>query len=413
MTVNENYALIIQALDSVLSAHEKIIAMLECDDHKEAVLMLGNIDSALADIYEVFIASYGDKNAALSLIDNCREKIGDVCSCLQSYNPENEIHIWECIESIKKVLFKTKILTGRAEGIHDEGELETHVYRPKCADEVGIRSDKKALNKTAIVIQGPIKYDDNFTYETVKLYNLLYPECEIILSTWEDETERVKELFTDLKVTLCFSSKPIHAGFGNSAFQTISSKKGIDKAIVLGCERICKTRTDQRFYKPNLFYELDRLLDLFPLKTDTEQKKRIVCISTTTDKNRFYNICDMFVYGDAEDINRYFNCPIDERDYDVHMQMVWTNAVDFAKLRYAEEWFTTHFIESLGYELKWTKEDSDFYRNNLFIIIDASLLDFVWMKYNSDEYKDRYYNSNKQLESKYVGFLEWLSEQDK
>ncbi len=413
MTVNENYALIIQALDSVLSAHEKIIAMLECDDHKEAVLMLGSIDSALADIYEVFIASYGDKNAALSLIDNCREKIGDVCSCLQSYNPENEIHIWECIESIKKVLFKTKLLTGRAEGIHDEGEFATHVYRPKNADEVGIRSEKKAINKTGIVIQGPIKYEDNFTYETVKLYNLLYPECEIILSTWEDETERVKELFADLKVTLCFSSKPIHAGFGNSAFQTISSKKGIDKAIVLGCERICKTRTDQRIYKPNLFYELDRLLDLFPLKTDTEQKKRIICISTTTDKNRFYNICDMFVYGDAEDINRYFSCPIDERDYDVHMQMVWTNAVDFAKLRYAEEWFTTHFIESLGYELKWTKEDSDFYRNNLFIIIDASLLDFVWMKYNSDEYKDRYYNSNKQLESKYVGFLEWLSEQNK
>ena len=121
----------------------------------------------------------------------------------------------------------------------------------------------------------------------------------------------------------------------------------------------------------------------------------------------------MFVYGDAEDINRYFSCPIDERNYDGNTQVVWTNAVDFAKLRFAEEWFTTHFIESLGYELKWTKEDSDFYRNNLFIIIDASLLDFVWMKYNSDEYKDRYYNSNRQLVPSFVGFLEWLSEQDK
>ena len=413
MTVNENYALIIQALDSVLSAHEKIIAMLECDDHKEAGLMLENIDSALADVYEVFKASYGDKNSALSLIDNCREKIGDVCRGLQRYNPENEIHIFECVESIKNDFYKIKLLTSRSEGIHDEGEFATHVYRPKNADEVGIRSEKRAKRKTAIVIQGPIKYEDNFTYETVKLYNLLYPECEVVLSTWEDEAEKAKELFDDLKVSLCFSSKPAHAGFGNSAFQTISSKKGIDKAIELGCERICKTRTDQRFYKPNLFYELDRLLDLFPLKTDTEQKKRIVCISTTTDKNRFYNICDMFVYGDASDINRYFSCPIDERDYDGKTQVVWTNATDFAKLRFAEEWFTTHFIESLGYELKWTKEDSDFYRNNLFIIIDASLLDFVWMKYNSDEYKDRYYNSNRQLVPSFVGFLEWLSEQNK
>ena len=198
MTVNENYALIIQALDSMLSAYEKIIVMLKCDDHEEAVLMLGNIDSALADIYEIFKASYGDKNSALSLIDNCREKIGEVCRGLQSYNPENEIHIFECIESVKKVLIKIKLLTNRAEGIHDEGEFATHVYRPKNADEVGIRSEKRAKRKTAIVIQGPIKYEDNFTYETVKLYNLLYPECEVVLSTWEDEAEKAKEFFVQI-----------------------------------------------------------------------------------------------------------------------------------------------------------------------------------------------------------------------
>lgn len=404
--------LTISAINTLQEAFEKAVIAINDNRIYNAVSIINNIDDALADLKEIIGSANGYLNASLYRIGDCKQVLRELNYELQQVDYDNE-KLNKYIKDVRFFLKKIRILLIRNLGMHDEDEFETYVYRPKCADEVGIRSDKKALNKTAIVIQGPIKYDDNFTYETVKLYNLLYPECEIILSTWEDETKRVKELFTDLKVTLCFSSKPIHAGFGNSAFQTISSKKGIDKAIELGCERICKTRTDQRFYKTNLFYELDRLLDLFPLKENTEQNKRIICISTTTDKNRFYNICDMFVYGDAEDINRYFSCPIDERDYDVHMQMVWTNAVDFAKLRYAEEWFTTHFIESLGYELKWTKEDSDYYRNNLFIIIDASLLDFVWMKYNSDEYKDRYYNSNKQLESKYVGFLEWLSEQDK
>ena len=411
MAVNENYSLIIQVLDSVLAAYEKAVTMLKSGNYGNAFSVLNNINLAFSDLQDLLQASYGDKNSALYRIADCREQIQSFCTKLQQDVQFDEANANATCEEIGKLIRKIRILVDRSEGIHDEGEFKTVVYRPKRADELGIRSDKRTTKKTAIVIQGPIKYEDDFTLETVKIYKMLYPECQIIVSTWEDERNRAGELLGGEDVILCFSSKPLHAGYGNSAFQTISSRKGVDKALELGCERICKTRTDQRFYNPNLFYELEKLLELFPVEKGTAQKERVICISTTTDKNRLYNICDMFVYGDADDVNRYFSCPLDERDYDSTTQVVWTNAAEFARQRFAEEWFVTHFIESLGYELKWTYEDSDYYRNKLFMIIDASLLDFVWMKYNNDEYKDRYYNSQKPLVPSYVGFLEWLSEQ--
>lgn len=411
MAVNENYALIVQVLESVLTAHDKAVIMLGSRNYGNAISVFNNINLALSDLKDLLQASYGDKNAALYRITECQECLQNLSFDLQQGAQSEEACVSTRCENIGKLIRKIRVLVDRAENIHDDGEFETVVHRPKRADEIGIGSDKGAINRTAIVIQGPIKYEDDFTLETVKIYKLLYPECIIIVSTWEDEKDKAMDLFAGQDITLCFSPKPLHAGYGNSAFQTVSSKKGVDKALELGCKKICKTRTDQRFYKPNLFYELERLLKLFPVESGSAQKERLICISTTTDKNRLYNICDMFVYGDAEDVNRCFSCPLDERDYDQTTQVVWTNAEEFARQRFAEEWFVTHFIESLGYELKWTYEDSDYYRNKLFIIVDASLLDFVWMKYNNDEYKDRYFNSQKPLVPSYVGFLEWLSEQ--
>ncbi len=44
-----------------------------------------------------------------------------------------------------------------------------------------------SLEDTAIVMQGPIMYDDDFTMETLYRYRAIYPDTLIILSTWEGE----------------------------------------------------------------------------------------------------------------------------------------------------------------------------------------------------------------------------------
>ena len=43
------------------------------------------------------------------------------------------------------------------------------------------------FNDTAIVIQRPITYDNNYTADTFKLYRSIYPKVPIVVSTWKGE----------------------------------------------------------------------------------------------------------------------------------------------------------------------------------------------------------------------------------
>ena len=52
----------------------------------------------------------------------------------------------------------------------------TFHLRPKRADKIGTVADKSLkYSKVAIVIQGPIVYDEDFTLETIKLYKKIFP----------------------------------------------------------------------------------------------------------------------------------------------------------------------------------------------------------------------------------------------
>lgn len=46
---------------------------------------------------------------------------------------------------------------------------------------------KYMVDNLAIVMQGPIRKEDNFTYNTVKYYRDIYPNAKVIVSTWIDE----------------------------------------------------------------------------------------------------------------------------------------------------------------------------------------------------------------------------------
>lgn len=302
-------------------------------------------------------------------------------------------------------LGKAKMLLMRLMGMETAEQIRTIHDRPKYADEVGIFSKKPLNVKVGIVIQGQIKGEDDYTFETVKLYRKLYPDCEIIVSTWEDEEGT--EIYEEYGAHVVKNAKPVHPGYGNAAYQTISSYNGLMYAKSLGCEYLCKTRSDQRFYLPDLFAYLNDMLDRYPLRLKTAQKKRLIAVDITTLSHlRQYNICDMFIYGVAEDVIDYFSCPVDQRDFKL---VEWTTPEAFARERFAEAWFATYYIEKLGFELKWTMEDSDYYQNELFIIIDACMIDLTWTKYNNHEYYGRRYNGSLEIS----GFMEWLAAQPK
>jgi len=61
---------------------------------------------------------------------------------------------------------------------------------PKHAEDIGIWSDQLVHSpRIAIVLQGPLKKEDDFTLETIKLYKKSFNEAIIILSTWDDENK--------------------------------------------------------------------------------------------------------------------------------------------------------------------------------------------------------------------------------
>lgn len=303
------------------------------------------------------------------------------------------------IKTLKNIL--------RQHGIAQD-DYYTYHYRPKRAGEV-MNFMPESMPKVGIVIQGPLRKEDDFTVETVKLYKNFYPDSPIIVSTWDTESEADLEHIQSL-CELCVS----HFDKNEGNFQRTTSLTGIVKAQELGCEYVLKTRADQRVYAPRLLSFMVKMIADFPIRIKCAAIGRLICNGSGVFSDRLYNMSDQFVFGHSEDMYRFFACPIDERKtvdtnipYIDHRQ----HEIAVSKLRIGEMWFTTHYLESLGFNLKWTHEDSDFYRNELFIVIDNAMMDFYWPKYSDEEYRWREYYERDSYHP--VSFADWYVEQTK
>ena len=68
----------------------------------------------------------------------------------------------------------------------------SYSLKPKVSSNFNLVSTSSyKKNKFAIILQGPIGDEGNFVQETVKIYNKIFPNCKIILSTWDHENEKV------------------------------------------------------------------------------------------------------------------------------------------------------------------------------------------------------------------------------
>lgn len=296
----------------------------------------------------------------------------------------------------------------RQHGFATTNSFFTMHLRPKRADGISLFIPENYSN-VGIVIQGPLNHKDNFTLETVRLYKKYYPQTPIIVSTWDSEREE------DLKRIQCECELCVsHFDKEEGNYQRTTSLAGIARARELGCEYIMKTRTDQRLYASQILSFLIKLIGDFPVKLNCAAKGRLVACELSTFSNRQYNISDMFIFGKSDDVLRYFSCPLDRRGDNGYDKLVFHDFLqfqaDYSKLRIGEIWFASHYIESLGFELKWTFDDSDYYRNELFIIVDNAMLELYWPKYGSVN-EHRWKTYTKQDSYHPVTFKEWYMAQ--
>lgn len=286
------------------------------------------------------------------------------------------------------------------------GVFFTYALRPEHSKHFGMRKKSTIYPKIGIVIQGPIITDRNFTLETVKIYQKIFPEAEIVVSTWNDEHPDVLSEFHKENLTLVLNEKPPQGKpWGpNFNLQLVSSLAGVKMCQELNCEYVLKTRTDVRIYRPDALRFFYNLTEKFPIVADCGQKKRIIGVSLNTYKYRLYDLSDMTVFGSTADMLLYWGAELDYRD--ISTDNAKTNRL-FSILNIGEVYLVTEFMKKINYALKWTLKDSWRVFAEHFCVIDQQSIELYWHKYSRhDEYRHPYYYYART--GKEMSFSEWL-----
>jgi len=284
----------------------------------------------------------------------------------------------------------------------------TYHSRPKYVCGIQTFSDRLINTPiTAMVIQGAVLKENDFTLESIKTYKKIFSGSIIILSTWEDEDPEYLEKIKKENIVILLNKRPEYSGQQNINYQIISSLNGLKKAGELGAEYAIKTRTDQRIYGFNLNEFLVNLVEKFPIDRKWKQNKRIVGINLNSFKFRLYGVSDMFLFGDIQDMIIYFSPELDKRKLGEEIKNCKTTR-DFCNLRLCEIYLSSEFLSKVGRELKWTLEDSFRVFADHFIIIDKETIDLYWPKYS--RYKEyRYLNYKNMTFLQELNFREWFN----
>lgn len=316
------------------------------------------------------------------------------------------ISIFIIPKNLRKV-FRKKYLPAKKISFIKNNSFFTFDEKPITSKQYNALSDiidKKQRSKVAVVLQGPIKKEFDFTEETIKIYLKTFEGCKIILSTWNSEDDHLCDKIRNLGVEVVKSKAP-EPSWLNMNHQIVSTRAGLQVAKDLGCEFVFKTRTDQRMYETNIVEYLLNMLKVFPLETNVSQQKyRLITTSFNTFKFRLYEPSDMFLFGHIDDVMNYWSCPFVERARNIEISH---KLLEFCKQEPAEIYFFTNFLKRTGWNLEWTLSDSWLAYAERLCIIDTVSIGLYWPKYSNLVNRFRnFFGKNNVLEE--LTFKEWL-----
>ena len=289
------------------------------------------------------------------------------------------------------------------------GKYVSERYRPVSP----IKINKIFIDNSsdvAILMRGQIIKVDDFTKNSLKMYRLNYPKAEIFLSTWDYCVDEQFYLFANeynIKLVLTKFVKP-KSGYKSDNLQIIGNVNGLKKIINNKIKYTFSTRTDQRFYSPNLLLYLKNVISDNPYQKSNNPKdhqiNRLLAMSFDSFMFRLYGIEDMFLFGLTDDVYNYWNSDQDQRIFDDKIKEK-LSLKDLAKRRNCEVYFMTEFLKRNGHKLKWTLNDYFEVIRKRFIIIDSSSMDFFWPKYSFLEERHKDF---KDIRFKEISYADWL-----
>lgn len=291
-------------------------------------------------------------------------------------------------------------------------------FRPKRLEkriDDSIRIEEK-LGKIGIVIQGPLKMEDNFTYETIKYYKKIYKDCEIILSTWDDEDKKELEKIEKLDIDIIRNKRPSASDVCNLNYQVISTQAGIELGERKKCRYILKTRTDFRIYDTGIDKFLISLLGTYP-SNSTQQNKRIITIGLNIRKYD-PSISDLFQFGTLDEMKKMWDIElnvsktsakvyegISKKEFDYFFE---NNSFlkRYNNVSYPESYILKNYLEKLDVSLGKNLENYYKVLKDNFIIIDMAMINLYWNKYSKDEFKD-FKNYKSEINGERMTFKDW------
>lgn len=270
----------------------------------------------------------------------------------------------------------------------------------------------------AIVMQGPVDYERDFTLETLMRYRRIYPDAMIILSTWNGEmTDEFKNLINAIDIVIVENEIPINRGPSNIACQLDSSLFGIERAKEnKDIKYVLKTRTDQVFYLPDFLLYFKNNLRTFPVSSHNMKSRLLFLGAPASMCNYPFRITDFMAFGEISDVENLYNAPkeFNRMEYtqsttelkDSHYYHVLSKSFNdsFCDSYYMESderkkvsdeigmrqdpesFLIQSFCERVVYEKRITSDDDALmfywrFIKNCTIIVDPDELLFFWDKY--------------------------------
>ena len=258
----------------------------------------------------------------------------------------------------------------------------------------------------AIVIQGPIVFENQTTLRIVNFYQEKYPDALVVISTWANTPPKLLQPFlqlSDNNFKLILNEDPNNPGIFNVNRQIVSTLNGLE--AVADKTYVIKTRTDQVLSDPRLLCNLELLHESFSVKTENERK--IIVSSLNTFAFRLYGASDMFQFGLTRDLINFWKQPLDLRPTE-NLKDISENLHLEAQKRVAEVYLNTNYFNVIfGQEPVYTFAESLNFIANQFVVADAGSLGHRWLKNTNliDRWKESKF-PNKFYE---LSHLDWLS----
>jgi len=330
----------------------------------------------------------------------------------RSFNKKAMGLLYRLAASLLGPFYGLKLLRDLLEAIESTyGRFLTYHARPWASSGVKTRGDAVRRGpRTALVIQGPVVADRRFTRDSVLIYRRNFPSADIILSTWDNTPSGLLEECRDAGAEVLLNRVPASRGIRNINLQIASSANGIARARENGAEYVIKTRTDQRFYAPDVLEFLYHLTEVFPVgQAFRRQRKRIVACALDTFKYRLYGLSDMLQFGHIDDMSLYWSAKPDTREFRPEDEKKHTTTLrQYSLWRVCEVYLATEFLRELGRELCWTLADSWAAYADHFCVADSDQLDLFWGKYDRREHMWLRYDLEDNLMQE-LAFRDWLN----